>query len=174
MIQAGVLTDDDPVELLEGVLVFKMPKNPPHVFVVEAAAETINKILNDGWFYRQQEPITLEDGEPEPDGIVIRGSRTDYRSRHPSPADVALIIEVADKTLSRDRGIKLRSYARAGIAEYWIINLIDRCVEVYRHPETNQSEATYRDKVIHHENESVSMATENVLRESILVRSLLP
>ena len=119
MIDAGVLTDDDPVELVEGVLVFKMPKKPPHTFVVEAVSEWIRAGLFPGWFFRQQEPITLEDGEPEPDGVIIRGPRQDYRTRHPGPADIALVIEVSDTTLRRDRGMKLRSYARASIQVYW-------------------------------------------------------
>src|SRR5216110_2691992 len=80
MIDAGVLTDDDPVELLEGVLVFKMPKKPPHRYVVQAAQDVIRAILPAGWGYQAQEPITLQDGEPEPDGAVIRGSQHDYLS----------------------------------------------------------------------------------------------
>src|SRR5437762_1298817 len=93
MIETGVLTDDDPVELLEGVLVFKMPKKPPHRYVVQTAQDVIRAILPAGWGYQAQEPITLQDGEPEPDGAVIRGSQHDYLSRHPGPADVALVIE---------------------------------------------------------------------------------
>src|SRR5947209_7775387 len=94
MISGGVITENDPVELLEGVLVFKMPKNPPHTYAMESAQEIIRPMLPVGWFYRAQEPITLEDGEPEPDGVVVRGSRADFRSRHPGPSDVALLIEL--------------------------------------------------------------------------------
>src|SRR2546421_6492315 len=72
MIEAGVLTDDDPVELLEGVLVFKMPKNPRHRLAVRLLLDAINGLLPPGWHTQSQEPVTLEDGEPEPDGAVVR------------------------------------------------------------------------------------------------------
>src|SRR5438552_16305840 len=143
MIDAGVLTEDDSVELLEGVLVFKMPKNPPHTYSTQSAMRCFQGILPEPWLYRVQEPVTLTDGEPEPDGAIVRGALRDYLERHPGPADTALIIDVADSTLSQDRGIKLRSYARAGIPTYWIINLVERCIEVYTRPNAAVAEPTY-------------------------------
>ncbi len=174
MIQAGVLTDDDPVELLEGVLVFKMPKNPPHTFVVEAAAEIVGRMLGPGWFYRIQEPVTLVDGEPEPDGVVIRGSRNDYRTSHPGPADIGLVIEVSDSTLARDRGMKLRGYARAGIPFYWIINLVDRCIEVHARPDATTPEGVYLDRQVFQEGDSISLVIGDAALGSVAVRDLLP
>lgn len=144
MIRAGELTEDDPVELLEGILVFKMPKNTPHSVATGLARREVERLLPEGWHFRPQEPITLEDGEPEPDGAVVRGAIEDYATEHPSPAAVGLVIEVADSSLARDRGIKLRSYARAGIVGYWIINLIDRQVETYGEPDPDaMPEPTY-------------------------------
>jgi len=134
MIEAGVFADDERVELLEGILVRKMSKNPPHRIVVGNLLELMFKTLPAGWHYQSQDPVTLSDGEPEPDGAVARGARGDYRGGHPTPADVPLVIEVADSSLRLDRGIKLRSYARAGIGEYWIVNLVDGVVEVYTRP----------------------------------------
>lgn len=148
MIDAGVLTDDDPVELLEGVLVFRMPKKPSHRLKNQQLARLFRTTVPPGWFYQSQEPITLADGEPEPDGAVVRGREEDYADRHPGPADVALVIEVADTTLQRDRGIKLRSYARAGIQHYWIINLVDRSLEVYSGPLAAAPTPTYRDRIV--------------------------
>jgi Uma2 family endonuclease len=174
MINTGVLTDDDPVELLEGVLVFTMPKNPPHSFVVDAAADLIRRLIPRDWSYRQQEPITLDDGEPEPDGAVVRGSRHDYRTRHPGPRDIAMVIEVADTSISTDRSIKLRSYARASIPEYWIINLVDRCVEVYTKPDPGAPEPTYHGKQIRGANEAVLLAIAGKELGIIAVRELLP
>jgi Uma2 family endonuclease len=174
MIEAGVLTDDDPVELLEGVLVFTMPKNPPHRYVVQTADEMIRKMLPPGWMYQSQEPITLEDGEPEPDGAVIRGSRRDYRTRHPTPRETAMVVEVADATLPRDRRIKLRSYARAGISTYWIINLIDRCIEIYQRPDQAAPEPLYLDKQVRNEGESIELVVDGVKIGQIAVRDLLP
>src|SRR5438552_13204885 len=96
MIDAGVLTDDDPVELLEGILVFKLPKKPSHRLVVRKLIKAIEKVLPEGYFVQSQEPITLATGEPEPDETLVRGSDDDFASRHPGPGDVAIVIEVAD------------------------------------------------------------------------------
>src|SRR5439155_3690378 len=134
MIDAGVLTDDDPVELLEGILVFKTPKKPAHRLALRRLVKAIERVLPAGWFVLSKEPITLANGEPEPDAAVIRGSDEDYATRHPCPADVALVVDVADTTLERDRSIKLRSYAGAGIGVYWIVNLLDRTLELYTKP----------------------------------------
>src|SRR5437870_9941555 len=92
MIEAGILTDNDPVELLEGVLVLKSPKTPQHVYAAETAQDVIRRLLPQGWSYQPQVPITMNDGEPEPDGAVIRGTFRDYRAHHPFPADATLII----------------------------------------------------------------------------------
>ena len=144
MIRDGVLGEDDPVELLEGVLVYQMPKKTPHTTGTLLSAKTVGSQLPEGWHYRSQEPITLDDGEPEPDGVVARGDIRDYLDRHPEPANLALAIEVADSSLERDRGVKLRSYARAGIQTYWILNLIDRVLEVYTDPRPDEAEPDLR------------------------------
>jgi Uma2 family endonuclease len=90
--------------------------------------------LPSGWLLRTQQAITLADSEPEPDFTVARGDKRTYLTRHPGPADVGLVVEVADTSLQRDRDDKARIYARAGIATYWIVNLIDRQVEVRTGP----------------------------------------
>lgn len=149
LIDRGKLTPDDPVELLEGILVFRLPRKSPHATAVRLCRRAIAPMLGPGYFYDSEQPITLSDGEPEPDGIVIRGTIEDHEARHPGPADVSLVIEVADTTLARDRGIKLRSYARAGIPQYWIVNLIDRQVEVFTEPDPAAApEPTYRRREI--------------------------
>jgi Uma2 family endonuclease len=111
MIQAGILTEDDPVELLEGWLVTKMPKKATHTLTTQLTQEILAQIVPNGWFVNAQEPITLKDSEPEPDVAVVRGKRRNYQNRHPGPTDVALVIEVADATLQRDQIIKKRLYA---------------------------------------------------------------
>ena len=126
LIRNGILSDADPVELLEGVLVRRMPKTPAHSATTGRVRQAVHRLLPTGLHYHSHDPVTLPDGEPEPDGAVIRGRIEDYTSRHPGPHEVPLIIEVADSSLDRDHGIKLRSYARGGIAEYWIVNLIAR------------------------------------------------
>ena len=135
LIEAEVLVGGDPVELVEGVLLYKMTQKPRHPVCLWHLQHQLEPLVPRGFFYSQERAITLDDGEPEPDGAVFRGSVNDYVDRHPGPADVELVIEVADTSLRRDRGTKLRSYARAGIACYWIVNLIDRCVEVHHDPQ---------------------------------------
>jgi Uma2 family endonuclease len=174
MIQAGVLTDDDPVELLEGVLAFKMPKNPSHRFVTQKVQETIRAVLPAGWWYQAQEPVTLGDGEPEPDGAIVRGSLNEYRDRHPGPGDAALIIEVADTTLSRDRGIKLRSYARAGIPVYWIINLVERRIEIYTTPDRHETDPTYHDCQVYGISDMIPVVLDGASIGSVAAADLLP
>jgi Uma2 family endonuclease len=134
MTQSGILTDDDPVELLEGWLVTKMPKNPPHRLATQLMREVLAQLLPIGWYVDAQEPITTADSEPEPDVVIVRGDRRQYRDRHPGPSDVALVVEVSDTTLQRDRTIKQRLYASAGIPVYWIVNLVDGQIEAYGEP----------------------------------------
>ncbi len=134
LIKAGVLSDDAPYELLEGWLVTKMTKNPPHERTLSLLNKWIPPTLPTAWECRTQHPITLSDGEPEPDLAIVSAPLTQYGVRHPIAAEIALIIEVANSSLYRDRGIKLRSYSRAGIQEYWIVNLIEGVIEVYTQP----------------------------------------
>ncbi len=143
MIDAGILTEDDPVELLEGWLVEKMPKNPPHRRATRRLRRTLERILPPGWLLDVQEPITTLDSEPEPDGAVIRGDEDRYADHHPGPEDLALVVEVSAATLQRDRTLKLRIYARASVPVYWIVNLIDRQIEVYTDPTGPAEQPTY-------------------------------
>jgi len=170
MIRAGFLTEDDPVELLEGWLVTKMPKNPPHTLATQLTREALARIVPSGWHVTDQEPITTADSEPEPDIVVVRGSLRDYFERHPSPSDIARVVEVSDATLQRDRTLKLRVYAGARIPVYWILNLPDRQLEVYSDPE----QAAYRRQVIHREAESVSVVIGSQDVGRIPVRDFLP
>jgi Uma2 family endonuclease len=134
MIEAGILTPDDKVELLENYVVLKMPRNPPHDSTVQRMNRPLLRSLTAGWDLRMQSAVTLFDSQPEPDFAVVRGSAADYENRHPGAADVGLLIEVADSSLLRDQRDKTRIYARGGIPCYWIVNLVDRRIEVYSRP----------------------------------------
>jgi Uma2 family endonuclease len=134
MRDAHILGEDDRIELLDGLLVPKMTKKPPHRLGTSLARVALEAIVPAGWYVDEQEPITTDDSEPEPDVSVVRGARRDYADRHPLPEEVALVVEVADESLKRDRGAKKRIYARAGIPQYWIVNLRARLVEVYSAP----------------------------------------
>ena len=141
MIATGILSDDDGVELLHGWLTNKMSKNPPHTVITGLLFELLLRILPTGWFVSLEGPITMSTSEPEPDIAIVQGKRTDYFEKHPAADQVALIIEVADSSLQRDRTIKKGIYAEAGIPAYWIINLVDSKIEVYAEP--IQAEADY-------------------------------
>jgi Uma2 family endonuclease len=145
MIAAGILTEDDAVELLEGWLVTKMPKSPRHRLITRLVREALERILPDGWFVESQEPLTMTDSEPEPDVVIVRGSPRDYADHHPAPADIGLVVEVADSTLARDRTVKARLYASAGIPVYWLLNINDEAgrLEVYSDPAAYQQRQTY-------------------------------
>ena len=162
MLQAGIIDEDTQIELLEGILVAKMAKNPPHRISTKLIRQALENITPEGWYVDSQEPITLANSEPEPDVVIIRGKTTDYRDRHPAASDVVLVIEVSDATLERDRTIKQRIYARAGIAIYWILNLRDRQLEVYTQL-LNQAEADpkYQQCQIFKEAESVSVCWQD-------------
>jgi Uma2 family endonuclease len=134
MIESGIITPDDRVELLEGALVNKMSKSPPHRIANKKVRDALEAILPQGWYLDAQEPITLDDSQPEPDAAVIRGRTEDYTTRHPQPAEIALVVEVADSSLRRDREDKRRIYARNGIAVYWIVNVADRLIDVFTDP----------------------------------------
>lgn len=143
MIANGILTDDDRVELLDGMLVEKMTKNPPHTFATQTVEEFLKSMALSGWTVRSQDPITLADSEPEPDVALVRGSKKDFAARHPHASEVGLVVEVADASLARDRGFKLQLYAKAKLPVYWIVNLIDRQIEVYTNPEIGDLGPTY-------------------------------
>lgn len=134
MIAAGILTSEDKVELLEGLLVPRMSKNPPHSARTAMLRKGLERSLPAGWIVRVQDPITLEASEPEPDLAVVRGAERDFMDRHPGPRDIALVVEVTDSSLHRDKVTKLRIYASAGIPVYWVLNLNSGHLEVYSEP----------------------------------------
>jgi Uma2 family endonuclease len=131
--EIGALDEDDNLELIEGWIVPKMTKNPRHDSTIDRIVLRINRLLPPNWYVRTQNGLQTSDSAPEPDVVVVRGNPEDYVLQHPTAADTALVIEVADSSLARDR-LKRRMYARAGIAAYWIVNLIDSTLEVYTHP----------------------------------------
>lgn len=134
LIRSGALTEDDRLELIDGWVVQKMAKGPGHEYTTGELAARIERVLPAGMHLRNQAPLTLEQSEPEPDLALVRGDRATYRARHPESAEVVLVVEVSDTTLTTDR-LKGGTYARAGVETYWIVNLVDRCVEVHGEPQ---------------------------------------
>jgi Uma2 family endonuclease len=133
LIDHGFLDEDDPIELLDGLLLVKEPQSSPHRTAILLAAKALERAFGEGWFVQTQSPIVLDDrSEPEPDVCVVRGSPRDYAAGHPTQP--ALVVEVAQSGLALARGRKAAAYARARIADYWVVNLVDRTLEVHREP----------------------------------------
>jgi Uma2 family endonuclease len=174
MIRAGIIDEDEPVELLEGCLVQKMGRNPLHDGSIQAANRLINRQLPPGWDTRIQSDITTGDSEPEPDIAVVRGDERTYFARHPEPQDIGLLVEAAETSLERDRVDKGRIYARARIACYWIINLIESHVEVYTDPTGSDPNPHYRHREDYGIGSAVPVVLDGQTLGTIPVRELLP
>ena len=135
MVESGALREDDRVELVDGIVVWKMPKSTSHIASTRKCLREITRLLAPGWHVRKEEPVRIPDyDEPEPDLAVVRGAEDAFDSRLPGPRDVVLIVEVAFRSLKRDRTEKRESYGRAAIPVYWIVNLVDSQIEVYTDP----------------------------------------
>jgi Uma2 family endonuclease len=131
--EIGVFHEDDKVELLEGWIVPKMPKNPLHDGTIDLLDGLLSDVLPAGWHTRVQNSLVTSDSVPEPDITVVCGERGAYRGKHPTGRDAALVIEVAESSVALDRK-KAAIYARAGISEYWIVNLEDWQLERMTQP----------------------------------------
>ena len=132
------LFQGDSIELIGGQLVVAEPQGAYHASAVTRVDYALRAVLPGGWIVRIQAPVSLDDdSEPEPDLVVVPGRPGDYHDSH--PAHPALAIEVAESSLELDRQHKGSLYARAGIGDYWIVNLVDRVLEVYRNPGADPS-----------------------------------
>lgn len=134
--EAGIFCSDDRLELLEGEIYEMSPIGSRHAACVDFLITSLNELSQRRFIVRGQNPIRLNDfSEPQPDIALVKWRDDFYRDAHPTPADVMLIIEVADSTVESDRSYKMPLYAKAGIAEAWIINLPDETIELYAEPE---------------------------------------
>ena len=174
LIQAGGFHPEERAELLEGWIVLKVTHNPLHDATVDQVQEAIRNRLSKDWRIRIQSAVTTTDSEPEPDVVVARGPASRYSKNHPGPADIALVVEVADSSLNRDRVEKGPIYARAGIPEYWIVSLPESVVEVYSHPVGTGLEARYPDPRRFTLNDSIPLTIGGQALSPIPVKEILP
>lgn len=143
--EAGILGEDDRVELLEGQLVDMSPIAPRHALAVDALTEQLVTAIAGRAGVRVQNPIELDDGtEPQPDIVLVRRPWRGYPNAHPRPGDIFLLIEVADTSLETDSGAKQELYARAGIREFWVVDLTTDGVLVHRNPSGDRYESVTR------------------------------
>ena len=142
MIEHGIFKEDDPIELIRGEIIRKLPIGNPHAATVNRLNRLLSKLIQADAMISIQNPIWLKDSEPEPDVAILIYREDLYASRRPSSADVLLLIEVADSSLAYDRDIKGSVYAEAGIREYWIVNLNQATIEVHLDPQSDGRFAT--------------------------------
>ena len=174
LIDIGLFLPGEPLELLGGELVVSEPQGSAHYTAIGLVEDALRAALGPGWLVRSQGPIELDDeSEPEPDIAVMRGDRRSYSHRHPSRP--ALVLEVAKSSLAFDREHKGSLYARARLDDYWIVNLVDRVVEIYRRPVPDTSApfgSRYASKEVLSAESSVELL--EVPGARILVSDLLP
>jgi Uma2 family endonuclease len=157
LVELGFLHEDDHIELIKGELIQMVSKGTAHETCLRNLLRELPKLVGDRATLQSQAPITLPpNSEPEPDFAIVKNRDDNYLSAHPSPADVLLVMEVADSSLSYDQDIKIPLYAQAGISDYWIFNLFDNYLECYSEPyQDNQGKFGYANKRIVLVNQSV-------------------
>lgn len=157
--EIGFFSEDDRFELIHGEIFEMAAKGVAHETCLRRFLRELNKILGELATLQCQAPILLpNDSEPEPDFTLVRNREDDYLSGHPTPADILLLIEIADSSLTYDKEMKLPVYAEAGISDYWIFNLGRDCLECYSEPyRTMKGDFSYRRTVIFLPNETVNL-----------------
>jgi len=169
MAEAGILREDERVELIEGEIIVKSPQGPRHASSNSRAAEWFVLNFTGRCTVRIQAPIHLDDSsEPEPDVVLALPDENYYSDHHPTPREILLVMEVSESSLEFDRVRKSRTYAKAGIRQYCLLNLKSRELEDYRQPSQNG----YRSKQTYTESESFKLAAFPTI--SINVGDLLP
>jgi Uma2 family endonuclease len=161
MAEAGVFGPDPQVELIEGVIVEKMVKLPPHVIATMLIERLFPKLVPAEYSVTSSSPIQIEGiTEPEPDVLVIRGTPRELQGRLPTAQEVVLALEVADTSYSRDRGVKWRLYARTRVLVYWLLDLNRRRLEIHTDPSGEGESAIYRKTQIFDADDEVSLVLD--------------
>jgi Uma2 family endonuclease len=174
MVEVGILTTADKVELLEEHIIRKYPRTPRHDGTLHIAYDELDRFIPEGLLLRNQAAVVLADSQPEPDLSVVRGGLRSFMTRHAGASDAHLVIEVADSSLLRDQRDKTRIYARAGIPVYWIINLVDRRIEVYTQPSGPTAVPAYGAFQTYQPGDAVPLILDGATAGSVPAADLLP
>jgi Uma2 family endonuclease len=171
MIASGAFNKRDRVHLINGYLVAKMTELPAHGAACDAIHLTLEPFLPRGWYVRTERVIKIPSyaSMPEPDVVVVRGNWRDYANRYPEPADIAMVVEVANSSLYDDRAMA-GIHGAGGIAVYWIVNLVDRQVEVYSDP----FQGGYRSRVDFKPGQAIPVVIDGQQVGTIAVDDVLP
>ena len=175
MAEAGILGEDDRVELIAGEIVEMSPVGGRHVEAVSRFTRLLSRQVGDGMLVNVQSPIRLtNDGEPEPDTMVLRGGPRDYADRRRMPADAALIIEVSHTSYGYDRNDKWITYAAARIPVYWILDLNRRRLEVHTEPTGEGEGTTYTQTQFYGPDDEAPLVLDGREVARFPVREILP
>ena len=179
MVRDGTLDEDEPVELLNGVLVTKMPKNPPHRVGTRKTVRALERVLPVGWIAQKEEALVMPPGNKwEPDVAIVRSELEFDAARDATAADCCMVVEITDTNLSRARSEKLPAYASAGIPVCWIVNLSGGValgsvvVEVYT--DADQATGRYRSRLEVHPGDDVAVVIDGREVGRIAVADLVP
>jgi Uma2 family endonuclease len=173
LIDQGFLTDEDKVELLNGYMVLKMPRNPPHDSALAKVGRRLDRLAPAGWQCRQQSAVTFLESQPEPDVVLARGGEDEYDARHPGSADIGLVVEVSNTSLDYDRTDKGSVYAGESIPVYWIVNVVDRQIEVYTDPTGPVADPVYRRRQDYLPGSAVEVVLDGVRVGTVAVDEVL-
>jgi len=174
LIELGILRDDERLELLEGLIVPMMTRLPPHEVSVRLVSKALDRLLPDGYDLRVQAPVQLGTSVPEPDCAIVVGDTRRYIDHHPTASEIVMVVEVSDSSLRVDRTTKSRIYAAAGIANYWIVNLPERQVELYSDPTGDVKTAAYGRSANYRPGDQISLLLHEHELAPIAVSDLLP
>ena len=135
MAELGILDPRERTELITGQIILMAPKGTAHVTALQLFADLLRDHIGGSALVRTQDPIQLDPfSEPEPDLVIVKGTVLDYAREHPGPAQIQLVIEISDSTLQQDCQIKDKLYAQAGIIDYWVLDVRDRQLHLFREP----------------------------------------
>lgn len=174
MVETGIVSAEDRLELPENYAVLKIPRDPPHDGTIQRMLRPLLRALPPDWDVRVLSAIALIDSRPEPDFAIVREDPFCYTTRHPRAGDVGCIIEVANDALLRDEREKARIYARGGIPTYWIVNLVDRWIEVYGEPSGPADVPGYGSLQLYQSGDVVPLTLDEVVVATLRVDELLP
>jgi Uma2 family endonuclease len=176
MVASGVFSKRDRFHLINGFLVAKMTEYLPHTYACDAVRFNLEPMLPAGFYLRLDKPLRIPTraSEPQPDLALVRGTWRDYEEKHPEPHQAPFVVEVASTSLREDRGMAL-VYGKGGIAVYWIVNLVDRQVEVYQvEVYTGAGSRGYQQRKDYKAGEQVPFVLDGVERGRIAVADILP
>ena len=171
MLRDGTIGSQDRVELIDGLVVTRMSKNPPHILAGKLLFSALSGIVPDGWHVTKDDDVVVsEHDKPQPDLAVVRGSPRDYQDKYATPDRIALAVEISESTLASDQSVKKPRHAAAQIPVYWIVDLVHEQLEVYSDP----SGGRYGNRAVFTRGQAVPVVIDGKLVSQIAVSEIVP